>query len=184
MSPDDPHSYRRWMHETFFNHVNIPPQNIHIPDGTIAAQDVEDYCCALRAEDSPGRRHRPADPRHRPHRAHRLQRARFHAPQPHAPGHARPGDAPRRGQRFLRRGERAAPGAHDGRRHHPRGPQDRHHGLRRAQGPHRAAGRRRGHDRRRRPPASCRSTPTRPSCSTRPPPAQLTPVRRPWVVGR
>ena len=34
MPPDDPQSYRRWMHETFFNHVNIPPQNIHIPDGT------------------------------------------------------------------------------------------------------------------------------------------------------
>ena len=45
MPPDDPHSYRRWMHETFFNHVNIPPQNIHIPDGTIAAEDAEDYCC-------------------------------------------------------------------------------------------------------------------------------------------
>src|SRR5437868_2314116 len=31
MPPDDPHSYHLWMHETFFNHVNIPPQNIHIP---------------------------------------------------------------------------------------------------------------------------------------------------------
>ena len=38
MPPDDPHSYSRWMQETFFNHVNIPPQNIHIPDGTIAAE--------------------------------------------------------------------------------------------------------------------------------------------------
>ncbi len=37
MPPDDPHSYRRWMQETFFNHVNIPPQNIHFPDGTITA---------------------------------------------------------------------------------------------------------------------------------------------------
>ena len=54
--------------------------------------------------------------------------------QPHAAGHARPGDAPRRRQRFLRRGERAAPGDHDGRRHHPRRPQDRPHGVRRAQG--------------------------------------------------
>ena len=34
MAPDDAHSYRRWMHETFFDHVNIPPENIHIPDGT------------------------------------------------------------------------------------------------------------------------------------------------------
>lgn len=41
---DDPHSYRRWMHETFFNHVNIKPHNIHIPDGTVKPDDVEDYC--------------------------------------------------------------------------------------------------------------------------------------------
>src|SRR5436305_14263502 len=44
MQPDDPHSYHRWMHETFFDHVNILPQNIHIPDGTIRQQDAEDYC--------------------------------------------------------------------------------------------------------------------------------------------
>jgi glucosamine-6-phosphate deaminase len=44
MSPDDPHSYRRWMQETFFNHVNIPPQNIHVPDGTIRMEEAEDYC--------------------------------------------------------------------------------------------------------------------------------------------
>src|SRR5436305_5498007 len=44
MPPDDPHSYHLWMHETFFDHVNIPPQNIHIPDGTLRPQDAEDYC--------------------------------------------------------------------------------------------------------------------------------------------
>jgi glucosamine-6-phosphate deaminase len=44
MPPDDPQSYRRWMQETFFNHVNIPPQNLHVPDGTIRPEDVEDYC--------------------------------------------------------------------------------------------------------------------------------------------
>jgi glucosamine-6-phosphate deaminase len=44
MQPDDPHSYRRWMQETFFDHVNIPPENIHIPDGTVPSADVEDYC--------------------------------------------------------------------------------------------------------------------------------------------
>ncbi len=44
MAPDDPHSYNRWMRETFFDHVNIPPQNIHIPDGTIRAEEAEDYC--------------------------------------------------------------------------------------------------------------------------------------------
>jgi glucosamine-6-phosphate deaminase len=44
MPADDPHSYRRWMQETFFNQVNIRPGNIHVPDGTVAADRVEDYC--------------------------------------------------------------------------------------------------------------------------------------------
>jgi glucosamine-6-phosphate deaminase len=44
MQPDDPHSYRRWMAETFFNHVNIPSKNIHIPDGMVRHEEVEDYC--------------------------------------------------------------------------------------------------------------------------------------------
>jgi glucosamine-6-phosphate deaminase len=29
-----PQSYHYFMHENFFRHVNIPPQNIHIPSGT------------------------------------------------------------------------------------------------------------------------------------------------------
>lgn len=29
-----PQSYHRFMHDNFFRHVNIPPQNIHIPSGT------------------------------------------------------------------------------------------------------------------------------------------------------
>jgi glucosamine-6-phosphate deaminase len=44
MRPDDPQSYRRWMQETFFNHVNLPPQNINVPDGTIRPEDAEEYC--------------------------------------------------------------------------------------------------------------------------------------------
>jgi glucosamine-6-phosphate deaminase len=44
MSPDDPQSYRRWMFQTFFNHVNVPQQNIHIPDGTLAPEEVEEFC--------------------------------------------------------------------------------------------------------------------------------------------
>jgi glucosamine-6-phosphate deaminase len=44
MDPDDPHSYHRWMRETFFDHVNILPQNVHIPDGTLQPGEVEDYC--------------------------------------------------------------------------------------------------------------------------------------------
>src|SRR5690606_5389619 len=35
IDPDALQSYNRWMRETFFNHVNIPEENIHIPQGTI-----------------------------------------------------------------------------------------------------------------------------------------------------
>ncbi|MGH7168789.1 MAG: glucosamine-6-phosphate deaminase [Gemmataceae bacterium] len=44
MQPDDSQSYRLWMQETFFNHVNIPPSNINVPDGTIKAEEAEEYC--------------------------------------------------------------------------------------------------------------------------------------------
>jgi glucosamine-6-phosphate deaminase len=44
MTPDDPQSYRRWMQETFFDHVNIPPDHIHVPDGTIPLDEAEEYC--------------------------------------------------------------------------------------------------------------------------------------------
>jgi glucosamine-6-phosphate deaminase len=44
MPKEDAHSYFRWMHETLFNHVNIPWENIHIPDGTLAADDVDRFC--------------------------------------------------------------------------------------------------------------------------------------------
>ena len=44
MAKEDSHSYFRWMHETFFNHVNIDWSNIHIPDGTLEPEDVEAAC--------------------------------------------------------------------------------------------------------------------------------------------
>src|SRR3954452_9100940 len=43
---EDPHSYFRWMHETFFNHVNVKWENIHIPDGTLPLDDVDGFCAA------------------------------------------------------------------------------------------------------------------------------------------
>ncbi len=33
LAPDHPCSYHRFMQEKLFDHVNIPPNNIHIPDG-------------------------------------------------------------------------------------------------------------------------------------------------------
>ena len=43
MPKESPHSYFRWMHETLFNHINIAWGNIHIPDGTLAADEVEAF---------------------------------------------------------------------------------------------------------------------------------------------
>jgi len=42
--PEQLQSYHRWMHENFFQQVNIQPKNIHIPLGTTSADDIHDYC--------------------------------------------------------------------------------------------------------------------------------------------
>ena len=44
MPPDSIHSYRRFMWENFFDHVNIPEANIHIPRGDLPLEEVEAYC--------------------------------------------------------------------------------------------------------------------------------------------
>ena len=44
MPPDSIHSYNRWMRETFFDHVNIPAERIHIPNGTVGRGNVETTC--------------------------------------------------------------------------------------------------------------------------------------------
>jgi glucosamine-6-phosphate deaminase len=44
IQPHQLQSYHRWMHENFFRHVNVPAKNIHIPDGAIALDDVDDHC--------------------------------------------------------------------------------------------------------------------------------------------
>ncbi len=44
MKKDSIQSYQRYMYENFFNHIDIKKENIHIPDGTIAINKVEDYC--------------------------------------------------------------------------------------------------------------------------------------------
>lgn len=49
MPKDSLHSYHRWMRENFFNHVNIPAQNIHIPDGELLRKEVETFCRAYEA---------------------------------------------------------------------------------------------------------------------------------------
>jgi glucosamine-6-phosphate deaminase len=49
MGPDSAHSYRRYMWENFFAHVNIPKENVHIPDGTTPREHVAESCAAYDA---------------------------------------------------------------------------------------------------------------------------------------
>ena len=44
MQPDAQQSYVRFMHEYLFDHIDIDPENIHIPDGTIGLNKVTRYC--------------------------------------------------------------------------------------------------------------------------------------------
>jgi glucosamine-6-phosphate deaminase len=43
LAADHPQSAHRFMQSSFFGHVNIAPENIHIPDGT-APGDLDEYC--------------------------------------------------------------------------------------------------------------------------------------------
>jgi glucosamine-6-phosphate deaminase len=45
LSADHPESFHRFMHDHFFSHVNVAPQRIHIPDGSITA-NYDEYCAA------------------------------------------------------------------------------------------------------------------------------------------
>src|ERR1043165_1762017 len=44
MQPDSLQSYRRFMREHLFDHVDVVPANVHIPDGTIPREQVWEYC--------------------------------------------------------------------------------------------------------------------------------------------
>ncbi|MEZ4972027.1 MAG: glucosamine-6-phosphate deaminase [Cyclobacteriaceae bacterium] len=46
MSPNSLQSYVRFMKELLFDHIDIKPENIHIPDGTVARENVNDFCKA------------------------------------------------------------------------------------------------------------------------------------------
>ncbi len=41
---DHPESYFRFMHDQLFDHVDIPAEQINIPDGTIAMDEVYEWC--------------------------------------------------------------------------------------------------------------------------------------------
>lgn len=44
MQPEELQSYVRFMNEYLFDHIDIPKENVHIPDGTLEREDVYDYC--------------------------------------------------------------------------------------------------------------------------------------------
>ena len=44
MSPTAPQSYVTFMNENLFDHVDIPKENIHIPDGTLSKEAITAYC--------------------------------------------------------------------------------------------------------------------------------------------
>src|SRR5438270_13549109 len=45
LSSDHPQSFHHFMQQNFFAHVNVKPDNIHIPDGSIKA-NYQQYCAS------------------------------------------------------------------------------------------------------------------------------------------
>jgi glucosamine-6-phosphate deaminase len=50
MEPDSVNSYVRFMKEQLFNHVDILPENYHVPDGLLSKEEIADYCDAYEAK--------------------------------------------------------------------------------------------------------------------------------------
>lgn len=44
MQPDALQSYVYFMKENLFNHVDIDPANVHVPDGTLSLDEIQAYC--------------------------------------------------------------------------------------------------------------------------------------------
>lgn len=49
LPPDRQQSYHRWMREHLFAHVNVPERNIHIPEGMLSLEEVDDSCLRYEA---------------------------------------------------------------------------------------------------------------------------------------
>ncbi len=44
MPKESVHSYHYFMHHHLFDHIDIEPKNIHIPDGTLKSDEIENFC--------------------------------------------------------------------------------------------------------------------------------------------
>lgn len=49
MEKDNAESYHYFMHENLFKHIDIKPENIHIPDGMISQENLDQYCLSYEA---------------------------------------------------------------------------------------------------------------------------------------
>ena len=43
-------SYYNYMHRLLFNHVDIDPKNIHIPNGSLPKEEIKQHCAAYEKE--------------------------------------------------------------------------------------------------------------------------------------
>ena len=50
MAPDSLQSYVRFMREYLFDHVDIRPENVHVPDGTVPPEQVAEYARRYEAQ--------------------------------------------------------------------------------------------------------------------------------------
>ncbi len=50
MEPDSINSYVRFMKEQLFNHIDILPENYHVPDGLLSKENIADYCSQYEAK--------------------------------------------------------------------------------------------------------------------------------------
>jgi glucosamine-6-phosphate deaminase len=46
MESDQIQSYNRYMHRMLFDHIDIDPKNIHIPDGSLPKEKIKQHCAA------------------------------------------------------------------------------------------------------------------------------------------
>ena len=44
MDPGSIHSYHRFMQEHLFDHIDIEPENVHIPNGQLSEEQIKKYC--------------------------------------------------------------------------------------------------------------------------------------------
>jgi glucosamine-6-phosphate deaminase len=49
MKPDATQSYVRFMKEQLFNHIDIDPANVHLPDGTLSSDAIPAFCLEYEA---------------------------------------------------------------------------------------------------------------------------------------